>query len=138
MGETLREAACACGQLALAVRGEPRLVGVCHCQACQRRTGSAFGAGAFFDQDQVSLTRGETKTWSRLGESGARLTFNFCPDCGSTVFWTRDSRPGLVAIGLGAFADADFPGPSRTVWTEHRHDWLDSLSELPRHPRNPA
>lgn len=138
MAEVLREAACSCGQLGLSVLGQPRLVGVCHCQACQRRTGSAFGAGAFFDEAQVVERRGQPRTWSRTAESGAHLTFHFCANCGSTVYWTRDSRPGLWAIALGAFADPQFPGPSRTVWTESRHDWLDTLSELPRHPRNPA
>ena len=43
-----RTAACVCGQLSIEVRGEPRGVGVCHCLACQRRTGSVFAALASF------------------------------------------------------------------------------------------
>ncbi|MGH2892702.1 MAG: GFA family protein, partial [Solirubrobacteraceae bacterium] len=38
-----REAACSCGQLTVQVSGDPVRVSVCHCLACQRRTGSAFG-----------------------------------------------------------------------------------------------
>ncbi|MFN2470768.1 MAG: aldehyde-activating protein, partial [Gaiellaceae bacterium] len=35
-----RHAACSCGQLRLTVEGEPVRVSICHCLACQRRTGS--------------------------------------------------------------------------------------------------
>ena len=48
-----REAACSCRQLRLTVEGEPELVSLCHCLACQRRTGSAFGVQAAFTSDQV-------------------------------------------------------------------------------------
>jgi hypothetical protein len=37
-----REASCSCGQLRLVAHDEPVLVTMCHCFACQRRTGSAF------------------------------------------------------------------------------------------------
>lgn len=34
-----RTASCSCGQLRIQVEGEPRGVGICHCLACQQRTG---------------------------------------------------------------------------------------------------
>ncbi|MGO4840389.1 GFA family protein, partial [Rhizobiaceae sp. 2RAB30] len=34
-----RTASCSCGGLSIQVEGEPLGVGVCHCLACQRRTG---------------------------------------------------------------------------------------------------
>ncbi|WP_436144268.1 GFA family protein [Duganella sp. LjRoot269] len=37
---TSRIASYSCGQPSIEVQGEPRDVGVCHCFACQRRTGS--------------------------------------------------------------------------------------------------
>ena len=45
---TTHFASCSCGQLSIEVHGEPRGVGVCHCLACQRRTGSVFAALASF------------------------------------------------------------------------------------------
>jgi hypothetical protein len=45
---TSRSASCSCGQLRIEVEGEPRGVGVCHCLACQRRTGSVLAALASF------------------------------------------------------------------------------------------
>ena len=138
MAEIVREAVCSCGKLRLSVHGEPRLVGMCHCLACQRRTGSAFGAGAFFVRSQLSEISGARTTYSRKGESGANLTFSFCPDCGSTVFWERDNLPDLVAVALGAFADPDFPGPTRESWTQSKHPWLATVDEIASHPRSPT
>jgi hypothetical protein len=43
-----RTASCSCGQLRIQVEGEPRGVGICHCLACQQRTGSVFAALASF------------------------------------------------------------------------------------------
>ena len=129
-----RQAACSCGALSVSVHGDPARVGMCHCLSCQRRTGSAFGLAAIFPRDQVDRIDGPSTAWSRVAESGATLTFNFCPTCGSTVFWERDSRPDMLILALGAFADPDFPGPSRVVWTECRHPWLDTLDDVESSP----
>jgi hypothetical protein len=50
-----REATCHCGQLRLAVDGDPFVVSICNCRACQRRTGSAFGMQAAFNGNQAHL-----------------------------------------------------------------------------------
>jgi hypothetical protein len=119
-----REAACSCGQLRVRAVGDPRIVSSCHCLACQRRTGALFGATAFFPRGQIAATEGAYKTWRRQGDSGAWLTFHFCPTCGSTVFWESEGLPDVVTIAVGAFADPAFPRPARSVWTTNRHDWL--------------
>jgi len=43
---TKRQAACSCGKLSAAAEGDPIRISICHCHACQRRTGSVFGAQA--------------------------------------------------------------------------------------------
>ena len=49
------DAACSCGQLSLVAEGDPVRVSICHCLACQRRTGSAFGIQARFPAEQVQI-----------------------------------------------------------------------------------
>jgi len=119
---TTRTAACACGQLRLSCRGEPQIVSVCHCLDCQRRTGSAFGVGAFYARDAVTI-EGLAQTTRRLADSGRGLTFHFCPDCGGTVFWEPDFRPDSLAVAVGAFADPTFPKPDKAVFEERAHPW---------------
>jgi hypothetical protein len=124
----MHEAACSCGQRRAAAEGEPIRVTVCHCLACQRRTGSAFGVQARFDADRVRI-EGRSAEYVRLSDEGEERTFNFCPDCGATVFYML---PGSndIAIPVGAFADPSFPAPVRSVWNDRRHPWVSMPSGI--------
>ena len=135
---TERIATCSCGQLKVSLKGEPALVSSCHCLACQRRTGSLFGVQAFFREDQLVAIDGEHRFFSREADSGSTVTSRFCPHCGSTVCWVRPSLPGMVTVAVGAFADPNFPPPVRTVWTEHKHEWLPFPATIPPHRQNPG
>jgi len=55
---------------------------------------------------------------------GSRTTFRFCPECGSTVFYTGEGLEGSIAIPVGAFADPKFPGPTFSVSEERMHSWV--------------
>lgn len=121
---TARIASCSCAALRVETVGEPYAVSMCHCTACQRRTGAPFGVGAYFRNEQVRIA-GDSHSWSRTGTSGGRLTNHFCPTCGSNVFWTTDYHPDGIGIGVGSFAQPDFPGPVRSVWEAHKHGWVE-------------
>ena len=76
---TTRHAACSCGQLRLTVEGEPLRVSICHCLACQRRTGSAFGVQARFDSTHVRI-EGRHSEYVRSSDEGEARNFCFCSD----------------------------------------------------------
>ncbi len=120
---TERIATCSCGQLKAVCQGEPARISVCHCLACQRRTGSAFGAQARFARENVMIT-GESKLYVRVAESGNKVEFRFCPTCGAIVYWSIDAAPDITAVPLGAFADPSFPPPHVSVYDELRHPWV--------------
>ena len=120
---TTRHAACSCGQLHLTIEGESARISMCHCLACQRRTGAVSSNQARFRREQVTFT-GKATTWNRTAESGNVVTFHFCPTCGSTVYWESESFPGYVIVAIGNFADPNFPAPTVSVWEESRHPWV--------------
>lgn len=64
---TTRLATCNCGQLKVRAHGEPIRVSVCHCLACQRRTGSVFGMQARFERDNIRI-EGTAKQWVRIAD----------------------------------------------------------------------
>jgi hypothetical protein len=100
----IRHAACSCGQLHLTIEGEPSRNAMCHCLACQRRTGAVISNQARFRNDQVTVS-GKSTEWKRTAESGNAMTFHFCPTCRSTVFWENAGFPGLVSVAIGNFVD---------------------------------
>jgi hypothetical protein len=119
-----RHATCSCGQLRIETSGEPIRISVCHCLACQLRTGSAFGAQARFPRSDVAI-EGRSRQYVRTGDSGSKTTFNFCPDCGATVHFGQDDFPDVVAVPVGAFADPKFTPPKFSVYESRRHSWVE-------------
>ena len=118
-----RTAACSCGQLSIEVEGTPRGVGLCHCLACQRRTGSVFAALASF-RPPYKVT-GEATEYVRTGDQGAKFRFRFCPVCGASLFHTEEGyEDRSVSVAVGAFADPSFPPPDMSVYDSRRHPWV--------------
>jgi hypothetical protein len=128
-----RDAACSCGQLRLEAAGDPIRISMCHCLACQRRTGSAFSIQARFTSDQVHVV-GRFSDYVRVSDQGDKeLTFHFCPDCGATVFFTGSDAPDVIAVPVGAFADPSFPPPTVSVFESRRHPWVAVPAAIERH-----
>ena len=107
------------------------VVAACHCEFCQRRTGSVLQVSAVFSEADVSVV-GETRIFNGVEVNGVgtsngdEVSYHFCPTCGSTVFWRFQGRP-TVAVAVGGFADADFPAPTVELHTPYRHHWMPSI-----------
>jgi hypothetical protein len=125
---TTRRASCCCGQLHLTCEGEPIRVSICHCLACQQRTGSVFGTQARYHRDRVTI-EGRATEYVRIGDEGNEIIFRFCPVCGSTVYWQLSGDPELIAVAVGAFADPQFPAPQRSVYNTRRHAWAVTAND---------
>lgn len=124
-----RTASCSCGQLTAITSEDPIRVSACHCLACQRRTGSVFGAQARFRTAAVTAS-GVAKQYVRVGDEGGRAIFNFCPTCGATVYYTIEGAEEYVAIPVGAFADPAFPRPTFSVYEERMHSWVQMPQDI--------
>jgi hypothetical protein len=130
---TEHTASCRCGQLRAVAEGDPVRVSVCHCLACQKRSGSAFSAQARWAAECVTI-EGQSKEWTRTADSGQTTTYNFCPECGSTVHYTGGNFPDVIAIPLGAFDDPYIvASPDYSVWERRRHDWVEILGQDVEH-----
>jgi|SRR5579862_5039408 len=132
-----RTASCSCGQLRIEVQGEPRGVGVCHCLACQRRTGSVFAALAGFNAPYT--ISGTATEYVRTGDGGAQFTFRFCPVCGTTVFHTEAGcEQSRVSVAVGAFADPSFAAPRISIYECRKHAWVQMPAGIRSCERDPA
>jgi hypothetical protein len=126
---TIRTASCSCGQLQARVSGEPLRVSVCHCLACQQRSGNVFAAQARFAAEAFTVT-GRSTEFTRVGDAGGRATFRFCAECGGTVYYTNEGSDATVVIPVGAFADPRFPGPTFSVYEERMHAWVKMPADI--------
>ena len=119
------------GSLRATTQGEPLMVVICHCKACQRQTGALAASVAGFAKAQVEI-RGESKVFDRHGDSGRNVRFYFCPRCGSSLYWEADGRPEWFFVAVGAFTDPSFPSPSVSIFEASKHDWLQLPNGIKR------
>jgi hypothetical protein len=101
---------------------------VCHCEFCQKRTGSVFQVCENFTEDQAVEISGNTNICNGLELDGVGsalgdgINYHFCATCGSTVFWTIEGQR-VVAIAVGNFVDPDFSAPTMEFYVPMRHRW---------------
>ena len=111
-GARVRYGGCTCGAVRFEVRGEPYVVGLCHCMDCRKATGGVAMPTADWLLEDFRST-GTVKTFN--GRS-------FCPGCGSRLFHLNDTRAEIM---LGALDDG--PGdlfPTQEGWIIRREHWL--------------
>ena len=125
-------ATCRCGGLSAHCSGTPIRVSVCHCSACQRRTGSAFSAQARFLSEAVRID-GDFHTFERTADSGRRVSYRFCPTCGTSLAYSIDAWPGVLAIPLGLFDDTGLPPPSYSIYERSMRSWVAITSPETEH-----
>ena len=130
-----RTAQCGCGRARMTVDGDPLLVGACHCDFCQKRSGSVFAVQAYFAESQCVEVDGETKVYNGMkvdgigSTSGDSIDYHFCTTCGSTLYWNVERRgSAMIGIAVGNFVDPDFPPPAREYYARLRHHWVPSIS----------
>ncbi len=105
-----RTARCGCGNLTVTTSAEPLEVYACSCLNCQRESGGAFSYGAVYPEAAV-LIAGERKAWRRKVDSGRWIETDFCPTCGVTVCYRKESWPDVIGVSAGCFARATLSSP---------------------------
>ncbi len=123
--------ACQCGATRITADAAPLSISMCHCLLCQRRTGSSYSVHGYFARTCVTV-EGTTKSYARKGDSGAFVTFDFCSDCGSTLFWEAEASPDRIGIPAGLFAHPDFPCPTVSIFVPYKHKWVTVPEGVPQ------
>tara|TARA_X000000950_G_scaffold282148_1_gene380333 strand:+ start:31626 stop:31973 length:348 start_codon:yes stop_codon:yes gene_type:complete len=98
----------------------------CHCTDCQKRSGSAFGLGAYYSRSAVTIA-GVSRRFIRKAASGADFIQFFCPNCATTLYWTTERHPDGMGVAVGAFDDLADTKPVRSVFENNRCAWLEPL-----------
>ena len=129
-GDAVHQGGCLCGAVRYKTTGTPNDTNICYCTQCQRQSGAPLPAFANFDLDKFEMVQGELGSY-RASDTASR---QFCPSCGSWLFWVRDGGT-RISITLGTFDDpSDFPTPDYEIWTEHRIKWLSNIPGAKSYP----
>jgi len=118
-------AKCCCGMLCVEVSGVPEKHGICHCNDCKRRSGSAFGISMYFRNERIVRITGDAVRYELTNQhDGSEQQRFFCKSCGSTVYWRVSTFPDLTGVAGGCFEKPYFGKPDYSVSGKNRLNWV--------------
>jgi hypothetical protein len=127
------EGGCHCGAVRYRIEGEPMHTGLCHCSDCRRHAGAPMVAWTMMKAQQLQVT-GEVATY----QSSADARRQFCPKCGTSLFYFNEAAlPGLADVQSGTLDAPEVVRPSAHIQTAERLKWMEHAHELPAFERFP-
>ena len=113
---------CHCGAVRYEAKCKPVVVAHCHCEDCQRMSGSGHSTGAMFGIENIKIT-GEVKEYRIKSDHGNEVIKSFCANCGSSLFGRNSGMQGFVTIALGTMDDSSSLVPEVSVFNRNRKPW---------------
>ena len=125
---------CHCGAIRYRIEGGPLTHALCHCRDCRRHAGAPLVGWTMYREDQVTVTQGTP----RIYESSANGRRQFCPDCGTGLFYTNAAMlPGIVDVQSATYDDPDAVPARVQIKLAERIGWMRDAHELPGFERYP-
>ena len=123
---------CFCGAVRFVVDGPEKFACYCYCESCQRAAGAPVVAWATYIRDSFVVTQGEMH-W-HISSPG--VTGGICRDCGSSISYENEKRPGEIDLSLNTLDDPTAPVLRAHIWTEDKQPWMPIGDDLPVYEKN--
>lgn len=105
---------------------------MCSCEDCQKATGTGHSTVAIANPADVIIS-GNTKSFARPADSGARFTRYFCPECGTPLYGKSSRAPNALMLPVGLFgAAAHWFNPTQLIFSRSHREWDEIAAALPR------
>ncbi len=127
---------CQCGAIRFTIEGDSLASGACYCPDCQKACGGAPAYAAVFTADQFKIAQGEPRMHYVTSETGNKVGRAFCPDCGTPLYGTNDSRPDYMPVMLGALDDPSGFTMMAYSWASTAQPWHDMKDSIPTFDKN--
>ncbi|WP_368497304.1 GFA family protein [Marinobacter sp. 2_MG-2023] len=119
---------CLCGTVSFEVKGDFDSFYLCHCQHCQKDTGSGHAANLFSQSAKLVWLSGAGAVTS-FTLPGSRHTKSFCKLCGSALPNTQ--IPGLLVVPAGCLDTEISMEPTAHIFSSSKAVWDGELGEVP-------
>ncbi len=127
---------CLCGAVTYEAKGEPMIVGHCHCVDCRKASGAGHGTHVAMPESDVKV-KGEVKGYAHPTDSGNSVERCFCPKCGCAIYSTNSGMPGMVFLRASSLDDPDQVTPQMIVYASRAPKWDVMDAGLPSFPEMP-
>lgn len=125
---------CHCGAIRYEVEGDALTHALCHCADCRRHAGAPMVGWAMYPQATVRITQGIPKIY-HSSQHGRR---QFCPNCGTGLFYTNaEILPNLIDVQSATYDDPNAVPARIQIQVAERISWMEHVHELPAFERYP-
>jgi hypothetical protein len=125
---------CHCGFLKYEAEIDLDRTGICHCEDCQKFSGSDFRGFAPAIEGTFKLLAGEPKRYEKVAASGNHNAMVFCPNCGTHICSTG-AEPGSKFYGIRWVTARQHREirPKMNIFCRSAQDWVWDIGSLPKH-----
>ena len=131
---TVHSGSCLCGTVKFEIAGDFDSFYLCHCQHCQKDTGSAHAANLFSQSAKLTWLADEDAVASYT-HPGTRHNKSFCKLCGSALPSTQIE--GLIVVPAGCLDTKISMVPTAHIFTSSKAAWDCDLADVPAFARLP-
>lgn len=97
---------------------------VCHCEDCQRQTGSSFSVLVGVPRPALYVDGDTLATPVTVGtDTGEERQRQFCSKCGSPIGSLLAEHPDLAFIRAGTLNDRSSLSPTLEIWCDSAQPW---------------
>ena len=127
---------CLCGSIEVTLNKDPKEIIACYCMNCQKASGGAASFNIIMEDDACDVSRGVTKIFKAIADSGADLERHFCGDCGSPIYSATTSYSGLKIFKAALFSEEKDMRVVTNIWTDSAPEWAALHLGVPSHGKN--
>ncbi|MEA2495932.1 MAG: hypothetical protein QOJ29_3843 [Thermoleophilaceae bacterium] len=130
---------CLCGSITYELTSEPFAQALCHCEDCQRQTGTAFSVVIGLRRDAFTVEGNTLASIDTTGDVHGTATHrHFCSACGSPIFSVVDAQPDVVYVKAGTLDDKSWLEPNAEVFTRSAQPWSPHVENAVRFETMPT
>jgi len=130
MSTSHHNGSCLCGRVRFEVTGDFQSFYLCHCEYCQKDTGSAHASNLFSTSAQIEWISGSENV-QIFRVPMTRHVRSFCRTCGSALP-TLQMEGQLLVVPAGCLDSEVTIRPDAHVFCSSRASWDAELEDVPR------
>lgn len=121
---------CSCGQIEYCFKGDPINSVFCYCTECQSLTGSDKWFGLWVPKGNFNFTKGTPSFYSRVGNSGKNVNYQFCGNC-STAVCAEITVGDFYSVSVTSLKSDKFT-PKMSIYASSAPAWAIFPKNVPK------
>ena len=125
----MHQGSCLCGEVSFEIEGDFQQFFLCHCEYCQKDTGSAHAANLFSTSASIQWLSGKSNIQNFTLPSSRHMK-SFCKTCGSALP-NLQMEGKLLVVPAGCINGGVNMRPDAHLFLGSKAQWDNALENLP-------